>query len=79
MNSAWQIYLEVKNNLAAYNIFPGLCHTFPGLFPATPLLLAARLKSWGGTILVPYVTFSNSTKMILACSPISSRLLWLLF
>ena len=41
-------------------------------------LLAGRLQSWGGAILVPLVTISNSTKIILVYSPIPSRLLRLL-
>lgn len=38
-----KIYLEVKNNLSANNIFPSLCHTFQVYSNATPLGCETRI------------------------------------
>lgn len=73
MDSARQIYLKVKNNLSTYNIFRVFA-TLSGVI-AVPHFLKKRLSSWEGTILVPDVIFSNSTEIMLAQSPISSRLM----
>jgi len=44
MDSARQIYLEVKNNLSTYNIFPSLA-TLSGII-GIPHFLEQRLSSW---------------------------------